>query len=151
MRVLVIDDDPDVRTLCRINLKWEGHEVIEAAGGEEGLELVASEAPDAVLLDVMMPRVDGIQVLRRLRGNEETADVAVVIISARVGIEDQIDGLTAGADDYINKPFSPSDVNAALRGAGLMDPRDRDARRKTKLRELAARAAGRTRTSHRVG
>lgn len=140
MRVLVIDDDPDVRTLCKINLKWEGHEVIEAAGGEEGLALVSSETPDAILLDVMMPNVDGIQVLRQLRRSEETADVPVVIISARVGIEDQIEGMAAGADDYITKPFSPSDVNAALRGADRLGPRDREAERETRLRQLAARA-----------
>jgi two-component system alkaline phosphatase synthesis response regulator PhoP len=136
---LVIDDDPDVRTLCKINLRYDGHEVIEAAGGAEGLELISSDHPDAVLLDVMMPNVDGIQVLRQLRGSEETADMPVVILSARISIEDQIEGIAAGADDYLTKPFSPRDLGAALDGASRIDPRDRETARESRLRRLTAR------------
>jgi len=141
MRVLVIDDDPDVRTLCKLNLRFDGHEVIEAAGGAEGLELISSDHPDAVLLDVMMPNVDGIQVLHRLRESEETADVPVVILSALVGIDDQIEGLKAGADDYLTKPFSPTDLGAALDGASRLDPHDREKKRESRLRRLTARVA----------
>ena len=143
MRVLVIDDDPDVRTLCKLNLRYDGHEVIEAAGGAEGLELISSDHPDAVLLDVMMPNVDGIQVLHRLRESEETADVPVVILSALVGIDDQIEGLKAGADDYLMKPFSPTDLGAALDGASRLDPRDRETERESRLRRLTARIGAR--------
>jgi DNA-binding response OmpR family regulator len=139
MRVLVIDDDPDVRTLCKINLRYDGYEVIEAAGGAEGLELISSDHPDAVLLDVMMPNVDGIEVLRQLRANEATAGVPVVILSARVSIEDQIEGIAAGADDYLTKPFSPRDLGVALDGASRIDPRNRETERESRVQRLAAR------------
>jgi DNA-binding response OmpR family regulator len=138
MRVLVVDDDPDVRKLCGLNLTWDGHEIIEAAGGEEGLELISSEAPDVVLLDVMMPNVDGIEALRRIRESEHSVDLPVVLISARVGIEDQIQGWAAGADGYIMKPFAPSDLTEALDGARNLDPGQRQAERETRLRQLAA-------------
>ena len=137
MRVLVVDDDPDVRKLCGLNLTWDGHEIIEAAGGEEGLELISSEAPDVVLLDVMMPNVDGIEALRRIRESEHTVDLPVVLISARVGIEDQIQGWAAGADGYIMKPFAPSDLTDALDGARNLAPGERRAERQIRLRELA--------------
>jgi two-component system chemotaxis response regulator CheY len=137
MRVLVVDDDPDVRKLCGLNLTWDGHEIIEAAGGAEGLELISSEAPDVVLLDVMMPQIDGIEALRRIRQSEESMDMPVVLISARVGIEDQIEGWAAGADGYITKPFSPSDLTDALAGAKSLSPGERLAERGARLRQLA--------------
>lgn len=137
MRVLVVDDDADVRKLCGINLTWDGHEIISAAGGEEGLELIHSEAPDVVLLDVMMPDVDGLEALRRIRRSEESMDMPVVLISARVGIEDQIEGWAAGADGYITKPFTPSDLTSALTGAKSRDPSERQAEREARLRQLA--------------
>jgi two-component system response regulator MprA len=140
MRVLVIDDDPDVRTLCRLNLTWDGHEIIEAAAGAEGLALVLSEAPDAVLLDVMMPNIDGIQVLHRIRQTAQTADLPVVLMSARVRVEDQIEGLAAGADDYIKKPFAPSDLSEALEGANDLDPMQRRAGRAARVERLRADA-----------
>lgn len=137
MRVLVVDDDPDVRRLCGLNLTWDGHEIIEAAGGAEGLELISSEALDAVLLDVMMPNIDGIEALRRIRQSEESMDMPVVLISARVGIEDQIAGWEAGADGYIKKPFTPSDLTGALDNARRLDPGKRRAEREARLRQLA--------------
>jgi DNA-binding response OmpR family regulator len=137
MRVLVVDDDPDVRRLCGINLTWEGHEIITAAGGAEGLELISSEALDAVLLDVMMPNIDGIEALRRIRQSEESMDMPVVLISARVGIEDQIEGWAAGADGYVTKPFAPSDLTDALDGAKSLTPGERQAEREAQLRQLA--------------
>jgi DNA-binding response OmpR family regulator len=138
MRVLVIDDDPDVRMLCRINLRFDGHDVIEASGGAEGLALMASDPPDAILLDVMMPNLDGIQVLRRLRESEETVDVPVVIVSARVGIDDQIEGFEAGADDYLTKPFTLTDLSAVLDGTRRLDPHERRAQREWRLKRLVA-------------
>jgi len=137
MRVLVVDDDPDVRRLCGINLTWEGHEIITAAGGAEGLELISSEALDAVLLDVMMPNIDGIEALRRIRQSEESMDMPVVLISARVGIEDQIEGWAAGADGYVTKPFAPSDLTDALDGAKSLSPEERQSEREAQLRQLA--------------
>ena len=111
-----------------MNLAWDGHEIIEASGGAEGLALVSSEAPDAVLLDVMMPNIDGIEALRRIRQSEETEDLPVVLISARVGIEDQIEGWAAGADGYITKPFAPSDLTGALRERPHARPRGAEGR-----------------------
>lgn len=140
MRVLVIDDDADVRTLCRLNLTWDGHEAIEAAAGAEGLALVLSEAPDAVLLDIMMPNVDGLEVLHRIRETAETADLPVVLMSARVRLEDQIEGLSAGADGYITKPFAPSDLSEALEGAKDLDPAQRRAGRAARVEQLRADA-----------
>ena len=100
------------------------------------MALVASETPDAVLLDVMMPNIDGIEALRRIRKSEETMDLPVVLISARVGIEDQIEGWAAGADGYITKPFAPSDLTDALREARSLDPVARKTEREARLREL---------------
>jgi DNA-binding response OmpR family regulator len=137
MRVLVVDDDADVRRLCGMNLVWDGHEIIEAAGGAEGLELISSEAPDVVLLDIMMPNIDGLEALRRIRLSEESVDMPVVLISARVGIEDQIEGWAAGADGYITKPFSPADLTQALDRARNLDPGERQAQRVVRLRQLA--------------
>ena len=139
MRVLVVDDDADVRKLCGMNLAWDGHEIIEAAGGAEGLELITSEAPDVVLLDVMMPFIDGLEALRRIRSNGSSMDTPVVLISARVGIEDQIEGWAAGADGYITKPFKPSDLADTLEGARNRDPSMRQAEREARLRKLAER------------
>jgi DNA-binding response OmpR family regulator len=107
LRILVIDDDPDLLALCRINLAVNGHDVEEASSGREGLELIASYEPDVVLLDVMMPTLSGLEVLRMIRDGVATHDLPVVIVSARAGIEDQIAGRKAGADAYITKPFSP--------------------------------------------
>ena len=137
MRVLVVDDDPDVRRLCGIDLTWDGHEIVTAGGGAECLELISSEHLDAVLLDVMMPNIDGIEALRRIRKSEESTDMPVVLISARVGIEDQIEGWAAGADGYIMKPFAASDLTDALDGARNLAPAERQAEREMRLRQLA--------------
>jgi DNA-binding response OmpR family regulator len=107
MRILVIDDDPDLLMLCRINLALDGHEIVEASSGREGLQLLASCEPDVVLLDVMMPAIDGLEVLRTIRDETTTHDLPVVIVSARVGIEDRIAARDAGADAFISKPFAP--------------------------------------------
>jgi DNA-binding response OmpR family regulator len=107
VRILAIDDDPDLLALCRINLTLDGHEVVEASSGREGLDLVASCQPDIVLLDVMMPRLDGLDVLRAIRAGATSYDLPVVIVSARVGHEAESAGRVAGADAYVTKPFSP--------------------------------------------
>lgn len=114
MRVLVIDDDPGVRVLCKIAFRTEGDEIVEAASGREGLELLATETVDAVVLDVMLPSVNGFEILRRIREDARTSDLPVVLLSVRVGIQDQIDGWRAGADDYLTKPFSPSALAAKV-------------------------------------
>ena len=107
MRILVIDDDPGVRVLCKIAFRTGGDEILEAASGREGLELLATEHVDAVVLDVMLPSVNGFEILRRIRQDDRMSHLPVVLLSVRVGIQDQIDGWRAGADDYLTKPFSP--------------------------------------------
>ncbi|MGH2812884.1 MAG: response regulator transcription factor [Actinomycetota bacterium] len=106
-KILVIDDDADVRVLCRVNLEFEGFQVIEAASGAEGLDLAKSERPDLILLDVMMPELDGWEVMSALNEEEQTADVPIVMLTARSDEESQLKGWEEGILDYITKPFNP--------------------------------------------
>ena len=107
-RVLVVDDDPQVVRLLRVNLELEGYEVVSANDGNEALEAVASEDPDLVICDVMMPGMDGIEVVRRLRADKQT--VPVVMLSAKAMRSDMRVGLDAGANEYVTKPFDPAEL-----------------------------------------
>jgi len=138
MRILVIDDDPGVRLLCRIAFRASGDEVIEVAGGREGLEVLASDGADAVVLDVMLPSINGFEILRRIRADERTSDLPVVLLSVRVGMQDQIDGWKAGADAYLTKPFSPSEMAAKVHEICRIDALDRADMRAERLRERVA-------------
>ena len=113
MRLLVVDDDRAVRDALRRALTLAGYEVECAEGGVEAIELVAEELPDAVVLDVGMPEIDGLEVCRRLRllGNR----VPILMLTARVEVSDRIAGLDAGADDYLVKPFDVEELKARLR------------------------------------
>lgn len=112
MSILVVDDDPKIRRLMRVELKANDFPVSEAANGEEALELVAQDEPSLVLLDLMLPGIDGMEVLRRIR---ESSSVPVIIISARNQDQDRIRGLQLGADDYITKPFNTTEVIERIR------------------------------------
>lgn len=105
--ILVVDDEPDVRTLCRVNLEYSGYGVVEAGSGAEALDLVKNRKPDLVLLDLMMPRMDGWEVLRLLKEDEDTATIPVVLLTARADDESQLKGWSEGIVDYITKPFNP--------------------------------------------
>jgi DNA-binding response OmpR family regulator len=111
-RVLVVDDEPHIRTVLRGYLEAEGFAVTEAADGEAALAALRGEAPDLVLLDVMLPGVDGLEVLRRLRTFSE---VYVILVTARSEEVDKLVGLGVGADDYVTKPFSPREVTARVK------------------------------------
>ena len=117
-RVLVIDDDPVILELLRINFEIEGFEVISASDGQEGLQRAGSDHPDVILSDIMMPRLDGLQLLTELKGNPATAHLPVVLLSAKAQRVEVDQGLALGADDYVTKPFDPLElldrVNAAL-------------------------------------
>ncbi|MGI8778385.1 MAG: response regulator transcription factor [Acidimicrobiales bacterium] len=117
-RVLVIDDDPVILELLRINFEIEGFEVISACDGQEGLRRAGTDHPDVILSDIMMPRLDGLELLARLRGDPATAEVPVVLLSAKAQRAEVDRGLALGADDYVTKPFDPLElldrVNAAL-------------------------------------
>jgi DNA-binding response OmpR family regulator len=106
--VLVVDDQWPVRLLCRVNLEPHGIEVLEAGDGVAGLETAAAERPDAILLDVMMPRLDGFGVAERLLADPELADIPIVFLSARADFESQAHGIEIGGVAYLTKPFDPT-------------------------------------------
>jgi DNA-binding response OmpR family regulator len=106
-RVLVVDDERSIRMLCRVNLAASGIEVFEAADGRKGLELAREERPDLVLLDVMMPELDGWSVARELAADEETRDIAIVFLTARADPADRRLGEQLGGVGYVVKPFDP--------------------------------------------
>lgn len=118
-RILIIDDEEDIRNILFYNLQKEGYEVFQAATGREGIEIAIAQKPDLVLLDVMMPEMDGIEVCQTLRENPKTKDVRICFLTARNEDYSQIAGLEAGADDYVAKPVKPkvlaSRIKAILR------------------------------------
>jgi two-component system OmpR family response regulator len=113
VRVLVVDDEPLLSDLLAMALRYEGWEVRAVATGNAAVSAARQFRPDVVVLDVMLPDIDGLEVLRRLRGHR--ADVPVLFLTARDAVEDRIVGLTAGGDDYVTKPFSLEEVVARLR------------------------------------
>ena len=113
MKVLVVDDEPAVRTALERALRLEGYEVELAADGSEALHRLALSSPDAIVLDVLMPDVDGLEVCRRLRAAEDKTPV--LMLTARDAVEDRVAGLDAGADDYLVKPFALEELFARLR------------------------------------
>jgi len=113
--VLVVEDEAPLVTMLRYNLEREGFQVCEAGDGEEALVQIAERRPDLVLLDWMLPLVSGIEVCRRIRRSPETRTLPVIILTARGEEADRVRGLDSGADDYVVKPFSPSELVARLR------------------------------------
>jgi CheY-like chemotaxis protein len=105
--VLVVDDDPVIRRLITINLELEGFDVTEAVDGQDALEAVATRTPAVVVLDVAMPRLDGLATTAALRADPATSDIKIVIVSARAQQADVRRGIDAGADAYLTKPFEP--------------------------------------------
>jgi DNA-binding response OmpR family regulator len=114
-RILVVDDDPDILEFVRMNLELDGFVVETANGGAAALEAAAANPPDLMLLDIMMPEIDGLTVLRRMRSDPPTASVPVIILTARSLAEDRVRGLDLGADDYITKPFDLEEMIARVR------------------------------------
>jgi two-component system response regulator MprA len=112
-RILVIDDDPKIRSVVRRGLVYEGFRVTDAGSGEEGLDKARDQTPDLVVLDVMLPGIDGLEVCRRLR--EAGDDVAILMLTARDEVKDRVEGLETGADDYLVKPFSFEELLARVR------------------------------------
>ena len=103
--ILLVDDEPQIHTVLGKILKNEGFRVESAYNAQEAYDKIANEKPDLILLDIMMPKVSGIEVCNKLKGDPSTKDILIVIVSARDGQADRIEGLTHGADDYISKPF----------------------------------------------
>jgi two-component system OmpR family response regulator len=113
LRVLVVDDEPNIAELLRMALRYEGWDVEVALTGSQAVSTARKQGPDAVVLDMMLPDFDGMEVLRRLRAEQN--DVPVLFLTARDAVEDRVAGLTAGGDDYVTKPFSLEEVVARLR------------------------------------
>jgi len=114
-RVLIVEDEPDIRALVVHHLKREGYQVSAASSGEEALRQVQAALPDLVLLDLMMPAMDGLEVCRRLRQDPATASLPIVMLTAKGDEVDRVLGLEIGADDYVVKPFSPKELVARVR------------------------------------
>lgn len=125
-RVLVVEDDHVIRELLVVNLKMEGHDAVTAADGAEALRAVTDEAPDVVLLDMMLPGVDGWEVAARLKGDEATRWIPIIALSARAMQADIERGMELGVDHYVTKPFDPIElmrlVGALLPGGGRGGP-----------------------------
>ena len=128
--ILIIEDEEDIRELVRYNLERKKFEVNEAESGEEGLKVAARNKPDLILLDLMLPGKDGMQVCRELKQSDETRDIPVVMMTAKGEESDIVAGLESGAEDYIVKPFSPkvlvARVKAVLRRKTAAPPSDED-------------------------
>lgn len=114
VRVLVVDDEPTLTDVISMALRYEGWEIQTAANGMSAVRAAREFGPDAIVLDVMLPDIDGLEVLRRIRS--DVADIPVLFLTARDAVSDRIAGLTAGGDDYVTKPFSLEEVVARLRG-----------------------------------
>jgi two-component system alkaline phosphatase synthesis response regulator PhoP len=113
--ILVVEDEDDIRELLRYNLEKEGYQVFSAATGEEALKKVRARLPNVILLDLMLPGIDGLEVCRRLKGEDQTRHLPLVMLTAKGEEADIVTGLELGADDYITKPFSPRVLLARLR------------------------------------
>jgi len=114
-RVLVADDDPDILSVVQVNFELEGFEVETAVDGEDALQKATAVPPNVIVLDIMMPRMDGLTALHRLRGQASTANIPIVLLTARGLPEDRVRGLELGADDYITKPFSIREFRSRIR------------------------------------
>ena len=139
MRLLVIDDEAPIRLLCRVNLEAEGMEVLEAADGPSGLETARASRPDVILLDVMMPGLDGWRVAEHLLEDDRTNSIPIIFLTARAEFRDRARGLDIGGVDYVTKPFNPLDLAQLVRGLlDRIDRGERDELRGEKLAELRA-------------
>ena len=138
-RVLVIDDEAPIRLLCRVNLEAEGMEVLEAADGPSGLATARAETPDVILLDVMMPGLDGWRVAEELLDDPSTERIPIVFLTARAELRDRARGIDLGGVDYVTKPFNPVELAPLVRDLLERVARgERDALRREKLGELRA-------------
>jgi two-component system alkaline phosphatase synthesis response regulator PhoP len=138
-KILVVEDEADIRELLCYSLTQEGYAVEEAADGAEALERVTRRAPDLAMLDLMLPRMSGLELCRRLRANPETAHLPVIMVTAKGAEVDRVLGLEMGADDYVVKPFSPREVVARVkallrRANAALEPRDAGSYEKGRLR-----------------
>ena len=137
MKVLVIDDEAPIRLLCRVNLEAEGIEVLEAPDGKLGLDLARTDKPDAILLDVMMPVLDGWAVADELLRDERTSDIPIVFLTARAELRDRAKGMDVGGVEYVTKPLNPLELPSLVREvAAAVERGEREALRSERIAEL---------------
>ena len=142
-RVLVVDDDAPIRLLCRVNLEAEGMEVLEAADGADGLDLARTSNPDVVLLDVMLPKLDGWRVAEALLEDPRTGEIPIVFLTARAELRDQARGLEIGGVEYITKPFNPVELADLIRALlARVERGEQGHMRKEKLARLRSMTNG---------
>ena len=135
--ILVADDEDEIRELCRVNLEFEGYRVVEAADGIEAVAAASAVRPDLIFLDLMMPRMDGWEVLRRLKERDDTAAIPVVLLTAKTSEDDQMRGWGEGILEYISKPFNPLTLGEwANRFLAPRDPSAEEERRGRILDQL---------------
>jgi two-component system phosphate regulon response regulator PhoB len=114
-KIVVIEDEPDIREVLQYNLEREGYKVFACRDGEQGLSLIRTEAPDLLILDLMLPGIDGVEVCRRVKADPVTRAIPVVMVTAKGEESDIVLGLGIGADDYLTKPFSPKELVARVK------------------------------------
>ena len=139
MKTLIVDDEAPIRLLCKVNLEAEGIEVLEAEDGATGLEAARREKPDAILLDVMMPGLNGWNVAEQLRADEATSAIPIIFLTARADLRDRVRGMDAGGLDYITKPFNPLELAKLVREVvDAVERGEREQLRTERLSELKA-------------
>jgi two-component system, OmpR family, alkaline phosphatase synthesis response regulator PhoP len=135
--VLVVDDEAEIRELCRVNLEFEGFDVVEAKNGTEAIDMARRLRPDLVFLDLMMPGVDGWDVLQALKSDDDLAGIPVILLTAKSGEADQMRGWQEGILEYVSKPFNPLSLAEWARRAMVpRDPVDDEQRRQRVLEQL---------------
>lgn len=134
--ILVVDDEEDIRELVELNLRREGYGVVMCETGEQALDQVSAKAPDAIILDLMLPGIDGLEVCKRLKGDPKTRKIAVVMLTAKGEEADIVTGLELGADDYVTKPFSGKVLVARVRRLLRKGSDEDDAQAIVKIHEL---------------
>jgi two-component system alkaline phosphatase synthesis response regulator PhoP len=135
--VLIVDDEAPIRLLCRVNLEAEQMEVVEAGDGPSGLEAARKERPDVILLDVMMPGLDGWRVAEELLEDPATSSIPIVFLTARAELRDRARGLDLGGLDYVTKPFNPVELAPLIRDLiARVEGGEREELRRAKLAEL---------------
>jgi len=139
-KVLIIDDNPTIIELIKYAMSLQGtYQVSVAYDGVQGLERVYAEQPDCVIVDVKMPRLNGYQLVRCLRGDARTVDIPLIILSALTRTEDQVTGMLSGVDAYLTKPFRPSALNEAIERVTRLTPTERQRRIESLLQTQAER------------
>jgi two-component system phosphate regulon response regulator PhoB len=114
-KILIVEDDRDIVEMVEYNLREDGYATVSALNGEDGVNLAKREQPDLIILDIMLPIIDGFEVCRTLKSDDTTAHIPIIILSAKSQETDKVVGLELGADDYVTKPFSPRELIARIR------------------------------------